>query len=56
MIVCGPPLKDGSLDVCLAPGWQLVYGGDTVDKGGAVGGSVRVVRTLVRLRSATVTA
>lgn len=50
MIVCGPPLKDGSLDVCLAPGWQLVYGGDTVDKGGAVGGSVRVVRTLVRLK------
>ena len=46
----GPPLADGSLDLTLTPGWQLVFGGDSVDKGGAVGGSVRVVRSLVRLK------
>lgn len=41
---------DGSLDLALADGWHFVYGGDSVDKGGAVGGSMRVVRTLLRLK------
>jgi hypothetical protein len=43
-------LKDGSADLRLAKGWQVVFGGDSCDKGGVVGGSVRVVRTLVRLK------
>lgn len=41
---------DGALDVELLDGWQFVFGGDSVDKGGAIGGSVRVVRTLLRMK------
>ena len=41
---------DGSAMVDMDEGWQLVFGGDAVDKGGPVGGSVRVVRSLLRLR------
>ena len=41
---------DGSLDLRLAEGWHFIHGGDCVDKGGAIGGSVRVVRTLVALK------
>ena len=36
--------------VDLQDGWQLVVGGDCCDKGGAVGGSIRVVSTLVELK------
>ena len=43
-------LDDGSADLALADGWQLVFGGDSVDKGGETGGSVRVVKTLVRTK------
>jgi hypothetical protein len=42
--------EDGSLELDLADGWHFVFGGDAVDKGGPVGGSVRVVRTLVALK------
>lgn len=42
--------EDGSLELELLEGWHFVFGGDSVDKGGAVGGSVRVVRTLVALK------
>ena len=31
---------DGSADVELRPGWHFVFGGDSVDKGGAIGGSM----------------
>jgi len=41
---------DGAADVVLEDGWCFIHGGDTCDKGGAVGGSVRVVRTLVKLK------
>lgn len=41
---------DGAADIELKEGWRLVHGGDAVDKGGEVGGSVRVVRSLVRLK------
>eukprot|EP00966_Prymnesium_polylepis_P094575 2189241-Prymnesium_polylepis.4 len=48
----GKPVLDdkGAADVTLADGWMFVHGGDTVDKGGLVGGSIRVVRTLCRLK------
>ena len=35
----------------LLTGWTFVHGGDAPDKGNAVGGSVRVVRTLLRLKA-----
>ena len=41
---------DGAADLELRPGWRFVFGGDSVDKGGQVGGSIRVARTLVRLK------
>ena len=41
---------DGACDLELADGWRFIHGGDTCDKGGVVGGSIRVVRTLVRLK------
>ena len=41
---------DGAADIELRPGWHFVFGGDSVDKGGAVGGSIRVVKSLVRLK------
>ena len=37
-------------DIELADGWHFVFGGDVCDKGNAIGGSVRVARTLVRLK------
>jgi len=43
-------LTDGSADVEIQDGWQLVFGGDAVDKGGKVGGSVRFVVTMLRLK------
>jgi len=42
--------EDGAADVKLRTGWSFVHGGDSCDKGGPVGGSVRVVRTLVALK------
>jgi len=42
--------NDGSVELSLADGWTFVFGGDATDKGGLVGGSLRVVRTLVRLK------
>lgn len=42
--------EDGSMHLALADGWMLLFGGDACDKGGAVGGTLRVVRTLVRLK------
>ena len=42
--------EDGSMRLQLNDGWRIVFGGDSCDKGGVVGGSVRVVRTLVRLK------
>lgn len=41
---------DGAVDLALEPGWHLVFGGDSVDRGGLVGGSVRVVRSLLLLK------
>ena len=48
----GPDVYDahGAADIELTPGWHFIHGGDSCDKGGAVGGSIRVVRTLVRLK------
>ena len=43
--------SDGSADIELAAGWRFVHGGDACDKGGAVGGTVRVVKTLTRLKT-----
>jgi hypothetical protein len=43
-------LDDGAADLVLRDGWRFVFGGDAVDKGGEVGGSIRVARTLVRLK------
>lgn len=42
--------EDGSMSLTLEPHWQFVHGGDACDKGGIVGGSLRVVSTLVRLK------
>jgi len=42
---------DGACELTLHEGWCFVHGGDSCDKGGAVGGSVRVVRTLVALKN-----
>jgi hypothetical protein len=36
--------------LALASGWHFVFGGDSCDKGGAVGGSVRIVRALNQLK------
>eukprot|EP00966_Prymnesium_polylepis_P267254 6173728-Prymnesium_polylepis.1 len=41
---------EGAADVVLSDGWRFIHGGDTCDKGGVVGGSIRVVRTLCRLK------
>ena len=41
---------EGACDLELADGWRFIHGGDTCDKGGVVGGSIRVVRTLIRLK------
>mmetsp|Transcript_38706 Transcript_38706/g.64204 ORF Transcript_38706/g.64204 Transcript_38706/m.64204 type:complete len:670 (-) Transcript_38706:447-2456(-) len=41
---------DGTADIVLRDGWAFVFGGDVVDKGGFVGGSIRTVRSLVRLK------
>lgn len=43
-------LKDGSLDIQLKEGWRFIFGGDAVDKGHTEGGSIRVVKSLVRLK------
>eukprot|EP00966_Prymnesium_polylepis_P242010 5597000-Prymnesium_polylepis.1 len=50
--VTGEPVFDdeGAANVSLADGWMFVSGGDTCDKGNSVGGSVRAVRTLCRLK------
>ena len=42
--------KDHAAIVTLNPGWAFVHGGDCVDKGGKVGGSIRVVKSLLRLK------
>ena len=44
--------SDGSAELELEDGWSFMHGGDAVDKGGPVGGSVRVARTLVALKKA----
>ena len=41
---------DGTVDLVLTDGWRFVFGGDVCDKGGAVGGTVRVVRSLLALK------
>ena len=41
---------DGAVDLELRDGWLFVFGGDAVDKGGLVGGSIRVARSLVALK------
>lgn len=41
---------DGTADLLLHDGWRFVFGGDSPDKGGTIGGTVRVVRTLVALK------
>ena len=45
-----PKKEEGAADLVLADGWRLIHGGDTCDKGGVIGGSIRVVRTLCRLK------
>ena len=42
--------SDGTAEIELAEGWHFVFGGDVCDKGGSVGGTVRVTRSLVRLK------
>jgi hypothetical protein len=42
--------RDGTVALMLHDGWSFVFGGDSCDKGGTVGGTVRVVRTLVALK------
>ena len=44
-------LEDGTADITMHDGWHFVFGGDSVDKGGEVGGSIRVVRSLLRLKN-----
>eukprot|EP00966_Prymnesium_polylepis_P291899 6741537-Prymnesium_polylepis.1 len=41
---------DGAAELLLAEGWRFIHGGDTCDKGGTVGGSIRITRTLCRLK------
>ena len=41
---------DGSATISLADGWHFVFGGDSCDKGGEVGGSVRFVKSLFALK------
>eukprot|EP00966_Prymnesium_polylepis_P208631 4833669-Prymnesium_polylepis.1 len=36
--------EEGAADVVLADGWRFIHGGDSCDKGGLVGGSIRVVQ------------
>ena len=43
-------LRDGSAELSLSDGWRLVFGGDVCDKGGAVGGTMRVATSLIRLK------
>jgi hypothetical protein len=45
-----PPDMSGAADIALRDGWHLVIGGDLCDKGGWVGGTVRVVRSCVALK------
>ena len=47
-----PDERESAARVVLSDGWHFIYGGDAVDKGpeGGVGGSVRVVCTLVALK------
>ena len=42
--------RDGVVKLELADGWHLVHGGDCADKGGPIGGTVRVARSLVDLK------
>jgi len=37
-------------DIELKDGWRFIFGGDAVDKGNAVGGSIRVVNSLLALK------
>ena len=41
----------GSADIELKDGWDFVCGGDMVDKGVGTGGSIRVTRTMLRLKN-----
>ena len=45
-----PPDESGAAQITLNDGWQLVVGGDLCDKGAFVGGTVRVVRSIVALK------
>ncbi|EOD39359.1 hypothetical protein EMIHUDRAFT_454432 [Emiliania huxleyi CCMP1516] len=49
-LIALPAHGSPAAQVDLQDGWQLVVGGDCCDKGGAVGGSIRVVSTLVELK------
>ncbi|KAL1526378.1 hypothetical protein AB1Y20_015091 [Prymnesium parvum] len=42
--------EKGAADIVLADDWHLVFGGDVCDKGGPVGGTIRVVQSLIRLK------
>ena len=49
--VAGPSFDHrGVCQLNLAEGWRFVFGGDVCDKGGVVGGTVRVTRTLLALK------
>ena len=37
-------------DIELKDGWRFIFGGDAVDKGNVVGGSIRVVNSLLALK------
>ena len=43
-------LEDGSADIQLEDSYQFVHGGDVCDKGGEVGGTIRVTLSLLRLK------
>jgi len=50
LTLVNPQCPDGTADIELKDGWDLVFGGDVCDKGGEIGGTIRVIRTLVRLK------
>jgi len=50
LVLVSERADDGAVDLALRDGWRFVFGGDAVDKGGEVGGSIRVARTLIRLK------
>ena len=47
---CRAGVAAAAADIEIAPDWNFTYGGDVCDKGGAIGGTMRVVKSLVKLK------